>query len=123
MDRSSGVPTQTDPRVATSSALRRRRATRAVVVIATLLCWSALSIGATSLLLSTLGCTRSELHGAPVRPKQPAPEISAEDTSGGPFSLHEHRGRVTVLSFGYTSCPDVCPMTLSKMKEIDRRLG
>jgi protein SCO1/2 len=83
----------------------------------------ALFIAAASLTLLTPACSNTGLHGLPVRPKQQAPEISAEDTGGGSFALHDQRGHVVVLSFGYTSCPDVCPTTLSRMKEVNRRLA
>lgn len=118
----SGVPTITERRASTPGALWRRRTTRAVMRAA-LICSSALCAGALSLSLLTLGCGNTGLHGIPMRPKQQAPEISAEDTSGGSFNLRGQRGRVVVLSFGYTSCPDVCPMTLSRMKELGRRLS
>jgi protein SCO1/2 len=81
------------------------------------------AVGVGSLALLTLGCGSAELHGAPVLPKEQAPDISAEDAGSGPFQLHKQLGRIVVLSFGYTSCPDVCPTTLSKMKDIYRRLG
>jgi protein SCO1/2 len=113
MNRSSGVPTATAPRGSVTHALARLALVHA----------RALSVGAASLALLTLGCGNAELHGASVLPRGPAPDISAEDTSGGPFQLHDQRGRIIVLSFGYTSCPDVCPTTLSKMKDIYRRLG
>jgi protein SCO1/2 len=33
----------------------------------------------------------------------------------GPVSLADFRGKVVVLSFGYTSCPDICPTTLGSI--------
>ncbi len=33
----------------------------------------------------------------------------------GPVSLKDYRGKVTLLYFGYTMCPDVCPTNLSMM--------
>lgn len=35
----------------------------------------------------------------------------------------DYRGKVTLLYFGYTFCPDVCPMTLSNIAQILKRLG
>ena len=34
-------------------------------------------------------------------------------SSHGPVSLNQYRGNLVLLFFGYTSCPDVCPMALS----------
>ncbi len=33
----------------------------------------------------------------------------------GPVSLSDFRGKVVILAYGYTSCPDVCPLTLSNI--------
>lgn len=40
-----------------------------------------------------------------------------------PVSLHDLRGKVVMLFFGYTSCPDVCPTTLQEMGETLDLLG
>ncbi len=34
---------------------------------------------------------------------------------GGPLSLSDLRGKVVLIFFGYTSCPDVCPVSLAKI--------
>lgn len=44
-------------------------------------------------------------------------------TDGTPFSSQTLRGQVVVLSFGYTSCPDVCPTTLGTVGMLLRKLG
>jgi protein SCO1/2 len=38
-------------------------------------------------------------------------------SSKGPFSLKDYRGKVVLLYFGYTKCPDVCPTSLSFMTQ------
>lgn len=42
---------------------------------------------------------------------------------GSTFALEDARGKVVVMAFGYTSCPDVCPMMLARMAEALRALG
>ena len=36
-------------------------------------------------------------------------------STGGPVSLGDHRGKVVLLFFGYTSCPDICPLSLLRI--------
>ena len=42
---------------------------------------------------------------------------------GKPRTLADFRGRVVVLFFGYTQCPDVCPTTLAELAEVMKQLG
>ena len=45
------------------------------------------------------------------------------DTSGTHVTEDDLRGRPTVLFFGYTSCPDVCPTTLSVLTSVMEKMG
>ncbi|HEX9195870.1 MAG TPA: SCO family protein [Azonexus sp.] len=45
------------------------------------------------------------------------------DHNGQSRSLADFRGKVVVIFFGYTSCPDVCPTALSKLAEVMKALG
>jgi len=56
-------------------------------------------------------------------PALPAPEFELTQGNGNNFRLSEKRGKVILLFFGYTSCPDVCPTTLSEMKRVMADLG
>jgi protein SCO1/2 len=44
------------------------------------------------------------------------------DQSGKPLSLADFKGKVVLLFFGYTHCPDVCPTTLAKLAQVRRSL-
>ena len=44
-------------------------------------------------------------------------------TSGGTVSLQQFRGRVVLLNFGFTSCPDICPTKLSEATLVLNELG
>ena len=46
------------------------------------------------------------------------PEVRLIDENGQPFDLNQTRGKVVVLSLIYTHCPDICPLTTAKMKQI-----
>lgn len=45
------------------------------------------------------------------------------DQHGQPFTLDRLKGRWTLLFFGYTHCPDVCPITLSVLKNANARMA
>lgn len=45
------------------------------------------------------------------------------DPLGRKHTLADFRGKVVMLFFGYTSCPDMCPTTLAQLGETMRRLG
>ncbi len=82
-----------------------------------------MAVTAAALLLA-LGCRSSQkFNGQVVEPARPAPELSGVNWDGQPFRLSDHKGQVAVIFFGYTYCPDVCPFTLAKMKQLYNRLG
>lgn len=45
------------------------------------------------------------------------------DHTGKPRTMADFRGQVVVMFFGYTHCPDVCPTTLSEMRQVMQKLG
>lgn len=55
------------------------------------------------------------------------PEFSGDftltDDNGEPFSLSDTKGKVRLLFFGFTHCPDICPTTLVELQEVYRQLG
>jgi protein SCO1/2 len=52
-----------------------------------------------------------------------AHQFSLIDDNGKPRQLSDYRGKVVVVFFGYTSCPDVCPITLSELAGVMKKLG
>ena len=64
-----------------------------------------------------------QLRGSVIDSSAAAPEIDLSATDGSTYSLRERQGRVALIFFGYTSCPDVCPATLSEMREVRKALG
>ena len=50
-------------------------------------------------------------------------DFSLTDPSGKQRALADFRGKVVVLFFGYTQCPDVCPTTLAALSEVMKTLG
>jgi protein SCO1/2 len=49
---------------------------------------------------------------------RPVPEVSLIDQSGQPFTTQSLKGHPTLLFFGFTHCPDVCPTTLARLAQI-----
>jgi protein SCO1 len=56
-------------------------------------------------------------------PPRVAPDFSLQGSDGRALNLSHYRGKVVVLGFGYTSCPDVCPTTLATLAQARRTLG
>ena len=59
---------------------------------------------------------------------QPAPNPMGRDfkltnENGKSFNLSQLRGRVVLLFFGYTHCPDACPTTMARLARASRLLG
>jgi len=48
----------------------------------------------------------------------PSNDFTLTDQDGEIFSLKDNRGKITLLFFGYLSCPDVCPVTMSKISRV-----
>lgn len=49
--------------------------------------------------------------------------IDLTDHNGQTRSLSDFKGKVVVVFFGYTQCPDVCPTTMTELVEVKRLLG
>lgn len=49
--------------------------------------------------------------------------FSLNDHSGKPVTLDTYKGKVVVLFFGFTHCPDVCPTTMAEMSAVMKELG
>jgi protein SCO1 len=45
----------------------------------------------------------------------PLPDFALRDQEGEPFTLDSLRGRTSLLFFGFTHCPDICPATLQQL--------
>jgi protein SCO1/2 len=56
----------------------------------------------------------------------PEPRVLADfslvDQDGAPFSLERLRGRWSLLFFGFTRCPDICPSTMLDLQQVNRSL-
>lgn len=62
-------------------------------------------------------------QGSLIEPPVPAPDFELVNQNSQTYRLSEQRGKVVLIFFGYTHCPDVCPVTLTDYKEIKSKLG
>lgn len=53
---------------------------------------------------------------APEQQYNPSGNFTLTGTTGKPFHLQDLHGKIVLLFFGYTSCPDACPTTLAKLQ-------
>lgn len=81
--------------------------------------WAAQQFSPTPITMETLA---TDDDGFYVPPKA-VNEFTLTGTDGEPFTLDDLRGRYTLIAFGYTHCPDVCPLTLTEFKRVKRELS
>src|SRR5687767_11217742 len=62
-------------------------------------------------------------HGTTYTEVAPAAEFALVDHDGRPVSLQSYRGAPVLLFFGYTHCPDVCPLTLDRLTRALKAVG
>jgi protein SCO1 len=62
-------------------------------------------------------------HGTDLGPGVVAHDFTLEGNQRQPVSLSDLRGRAVLMFFGYTHCPDVCPLTLGKLRLALELLG
>jgi len=85
---------------------------------------------ATGAALLLAGCDRiARIGGKPtfhftdITGAEFARKLELPDVDGRPRSLADWRGKVVVVFFGYTQCPDVCPTTMAELAQIRTLLG
>ncbi|HEY0198984.1 MAG TPA: SCO family protein [Rhodanobacter sp.] len=72
------------------------------------------------------GCQRGEplpLRLTDVSGHMPDLDFKLTDDRGKPVTGADYRGKMVLLYFGYTHCPDVCPLTLAHLHVVMQRLG
>jgi protein SCO1/2 len=83
-----------------------------------------------ALLLATLALTGAAVvNAAPMlkagvfEPAQPAPEFTLKGSDGAELKLANFKGKLVLLVFGFTNCPEVCPTTLATLAQARKQLG
>src|SRR5690348_5692698 len=75
--------------------------------------------------LGLLACSSGGPHFAlqNVSGLLPQLKFALTDQDGRAVTAEDFRGKIVLLYFGYTHCPDACPTTLTNLSEALRRLG
>ena len=81
-----------------------------------MLCWFSLLLGACT--PSTPGFHNVDITGADY-----GRDFALTGHDGKPRTIADFKGKVVVMFFGYTHCPDVCPTTLSELNLVMQKLG
>jgi protein SCO1/2 len=58
------------------------------------------------------------LNGAQIHPASTADDFQLTDQNGEAYRLSARKGKMILLFFGYTNCPDACPMTMTQFRDI-----
>jgi len=66
---------------------------------------------------------KAAYHGADITGAEYARTLALPDVDGRPRTLADFKGKVTVVFFGYTQCPDVCPTTMAELAQVKKSLG
>ena len=83
------------------------------------LCWMAILCAGQAPVLAQ----DASYRGGLVTPPLPKPAFTLTDTSGAPFDFRQRtQGYVTLLFFGYTYCPDQCPMHMTALGAALKRM-
>ena len=104
-----------------SQPLARRSAVRRLCVTAT-----GLVLGLTGV-AGLSGCDRigggGTFKAVDITGADYAQTLNLPDSEGRPRQLSDFKGKVVVVFFGFTQCPDVCPTTLSELAAVKQGLG
>ena len=88
--------------------------------------FAATCVAAFAVLLAALaGCSPSspKFQSSDITGSSFGHDFALTDFNGKARTLEDFRGKVVVMFFGYTHCPDVCPTTLAELAETMKRLG
>ena len=74
-------------------------------------------------LLSACSPNQPKFNSIDITGANYAKGFAIQDSAGQERKLTDFKGKVVVVFFGYTQCPDVCPTTMTELVEVKRLLG
>jgi len=69
------------------------------------------------------GASAPAFKGVDLTGAEYARTLNLPDQDGHPRTLGDFKGKVLVVFFGYTQCPDVCPTTMAELAQVKKSLG
>lgn len=87
----------------------------AVLLVGVVVVWSAIN--------GRLPFGAPAFHGTVIQSPEVVADFTLTSSAGEQLSLSDLRGKVVLLYFGYTFCPDACPTTLNELKKVPPALG
>ena len=96
------------------------RHTATALLLAATLC---IALAGCDKLAPGAGAPKAAFRGADITGAEYARTLALPDVSGQPRTLADFKGKVTVVFFGYTQCPDACPTTMAELAQVKKSLG
>ena len=70
-----------------------------------------------------LGAPKPDFKNTDLTGLDYAKDFALTDHTGKPRTLADFKGKIVIMFFGYTQCPDVCPTTMAEMSAVMQELG
>ena len=80
-------------------------------------------IVATTLVYAFIKSSNPPFHGSRITPPKPLADFSLTNQFGDKLRLSDNLGKYVLLFFGFTNCPDECPLTMVYLKQMVDKLG
>ena len=84
---------------------------------------SCILLAAATVMISACSESKPQFTAIDVTGADYAKDFALTDHNGQQRSIKDFAGKVVVVFFGYTQCPDVCPTTMAELAEVKKLLG
>ena len=82
-----------------------------------------IAVGAAVVTLAACSPDKPQFRAIDITGAEYARDFQLTDHNGQPRTIKDFAGKVVVVFFGFTQCPDVCPTALAELAEVKRTLG
>ena len=96
---------------------------RRTLMQSTLAAGAALAVPASALAQANTPVASDTMKAGVLTPVMAAPKLALHGTDGQALDLERFRGKVVLLAFGFSSCGEVCPITLATLAGARKKLG